>query len=242
MSRMTALERADWFESELRTAASAGVDDRLAAMLSDPGLNRWEHTKVAAELGQSRGNAGSVALRQAFGTATAGLAAASKSTRAEYRDLVCACVIALARRDGLAATDVFVATIGSPNAFVRDYGMSALAPVGDDRAWEQVMARLDEILRRKISPGGLRDGEALLAIEYLARHAGPGSDRAIRLITLVRRRWRNLPDPELIQQRYRGIQPDGRPAQDLNLPAGHTPRPWWSGGRLLSPHQYLTGQ
>lgn len=233
MTRMTALGRADRFEQELAAAAAAAdADDRLAAMLADPALNRWEHTQAAAVLGQVRGSAGSTALRQALATATAALSAASKSTRADYRDLVCACVTALARRDGPAATDVCIAAIASPDAIVRDYGMSTLAPAGDDRAWHQVMTRLEEILHRKISTGGLRGQEALYAVEYLARHAGRGSDRAIGLVTLVRRRWHHLPDPELVAQWYPGIQPGGSPAEDLSLPAVHAPHPWWQGGRL----------
>jgi hypothetical protein len=52
MSRMTSLERADWFDSQIAAAASAAdADDRLAATLADPALNRWEQTKVAAQLG-----------------------------------------------------------------------------------------------------------------------------------------------------------------------------------------------
>lgn len=34
--------------------------------------------------------------------------------------------------------------------------------------------------------------KALAAIEYLASHAEPGTGRAIRLVTLVRDRWRNI--------------------------------------------------
>jgi hypothetical protein len=45
MSRMTSLERADWFDSQIAAAASAAdADDRLAATLADPALNRWEQT------------------------------------------------------------------------------------------------------------------------------------------------------------------------------------------------------
>jgi hypothetical protein len=79
MSRMTALERADWFDSQMAAAASAAdADDRLSAMLADPALSRWEQTEVAAELGQARGLAGSAALRRVFSAATTDLAAASR--------------------------------------------------------------------------------------------------------------------------------------------------------------------
>lgn len=231
MSRMSFAERSDRFDRDLAAAASAtDADNRLAAMLTDPALNRWEQTKVAAELGEvPRGPAGSAALRQAFSAASVDLTAASKSTRAEYRDLVCACVTALARRDGAEATDVCITALGSPNAIVRDYGMSALAPIGDDRAWEQVMTWLEEIRRRKISAGAGREREALYAVEYLARHARRGSDRTARLVTLLRRRWHRFPDPEVISRWYPGVQSDGRAVDELDLPGAHAPHAWWAG-------------
>ena len=227
---MTYSERADRFDRALVEAASASdADEKLAAMLTDPALDHREQILAAATLGEARGPAGSAALRQVFSTATTDMSTSGKGTRAGYRDLICACVVALARRDGPRATDIYVAAANSGNAIVRDYGTSTLAIAGDDRAWEQAMTRLDGILRRKINAQGYRATEVLHTIEYLARYAERGSDRATRLVTLVRGRWRNLPDPGRIEQRYPAIQPHGRRAEDLDLPAAHTPNPWWLG-------------
>jgi hypothetical protein len=229
MSRITYAERRDRFRAALAAAAKAAdADQRLATMLADPALDRSEQINVAVALGETHGSAGSAALRQAFSTAMADMESASKSTRSWYRDLVCASLVALARRERPAATDIYLAAVNSPNTIVRDYGMLALAPFGDDRAWEQILARLSQILQRKINPKGMSGGEAFNAIEYLARHAGLSSDRAVRLVTLLRNRWRQFADDTRLAKRiercWPGIQPGGPLATDLDLPSLHTPR------------------
>ena len=107
--------------------------------------------------------------------------------------------------------------------YIRDNAISDLAAVGDDRAWESVMTRLTGILRRKASPYGVAWHETCSAIEYLARHAQAGSGRAIKLITLLRSRWHNLADPNLIAYWWPGIQPGGAPEVTIDLTA-HSPR------------------
>jgi hypothetical protein len=222
------VERADRFEEALSAAVSGSdADHVLAGMLSDPALDMRERLLVTAALGGTRGPAGPTAVRKAFSTAWEKYPGASKSARPFERDLMCACVIALARREGPAATNVYVSAALHANASVRGYGLSALAAVGDDRAWEAIMTRLEEILKRKISPGGPRSDEASSAAEYLGRYAAQGSPRAVRLITLLRGQWRNLGDPELLERWWPGIGPGGSSPAVIDLPGLHTVQHWW---------------
>jgi len=229
MSTMTLLERHEKFDALLAAAKSASdADQRLAAMLADPATDRFGQIRIVGALGEIRpGPAGSAALRRVFATAAGSLAGASKSIKPDYRDLICASVAALARRDGPVATDVYLTAVRSANAIIRDYGMSALAVAGDDRAWDQMLTRLGEVLQRTTSPRGLRWRETCRAIEYLARHARQGSDRPDRLAGLLRDRWRNLAHPDLIGQWWPGIAPGGPPAGTIDLADRHTPQLWW---------------
>jgi hypothetical protein len=231
MSRMTFVERVDRFEAALAVAVSGrDADQVLAEMSARVAVNSFEQISLVAALGDTRGPDGSAALRAAFAAALGKYATASRSTRPEYRDHLCACVIALAKRDGPAATDVYATAAGHANPNVREYGMTALAPVGDDRAWEEILARLDGLLARKVSPTtshSRRWEEACGAIEYLARHSGEASGRGERLVTLLRARWRNLPDPQLIERWWPGIGPGGPPSETVDLPGSHLPHSWW---------------
>jgi hypothetical protein len=115
-------------------------------------------------------------VRAQFSDTMARLATATKSTRSGWRDLACAAVIALARRDGPAAMDVYLTAAASTSADVRDYGLMVIAGEGDDQAWDPMLAKVSEILgRKRISYS--RWYEMLHAIEYLARHAARGTDR-----------------------------------------------------------------
>jgi HEAT repeat protein len=225
---MSYAERFEKFEAALSAALSGSdADPVLARMLSDPALDMLERKLVTAALGGTHGPEGSAAVRRAFSTAWETYPGASKSHRPWERDLLCTCVIALARRDGPAATDVYVSAALHENATVRRYGLHALAAVGDDRAWETIMTRLAEILKRKITPDGPRSDEASTAAAYLARHAPQGSPRAVRLITLLRGQWRNLGDPDLLKRWWPGIQPGGSTPAALDLPALPTVEHWW---------------
>jgi hypothetical protein len=228
MSRMTYVERAERFDARLAaTMSGPDADQAVAGMLPEPALDLSELISVAHALGGIRGVAGSAALRTAFGSALERMTVASKSRKPMERDLICTCVIALARREREAATDVYMMAARHDNAIIRTYGLGALAVVGDDRAWEEVMARLGEILRRKVGPDGNRWDEAASATEYLARHAARGSARAVRLVMLLRDRWRNLGDARLIEQWWPGVGPGGRAPEAMDLPHLHAPEPWW---------------
>jgi hypothetical protein len=228
MSRLTYVERAERFDARLAAAMSGpDADQAVAGMLPEPALDLRELINVADALGGIRGVAGSAALRAAFVSSLERIAVASKRRKPMERDLICTCVIALARREGAAATDVYVMAARHDNAIIRTYGLEALAVVGDDRAWDEVMGRLGEILRRKVGPDGNRWDEAATAAEYLARQAPRGSARAVRLVTLLRDRWRNLGDARLIEQWWPGIGPGGRAPEAMDIPHLHAPEPWW---------------
>lgn len=229
MSKLTQAELDDRFEAMISEVASANnADERLAAILADPSTSTRHQVWVAAALGDiSAAPAGSAALRAAFADAAEKHASASKSTESAYRDLICASITALAKREGPAATDILVSAASSSNPYIRDYGMSALASVADDSAWEIIMAHLGEILLRKTNSRSLSWQETCRAIEYLARHAPQGSDRATRLITLLHNRWRNLADPDLIEQWWPGIGGDLQRSSTIDLQESHSPQTWW---------------
>lgn len=65
------------------------------------------------------------------------------------------------------------------------------------------------------------------AIEYLARHSVTSSARAAGLVMLLRARWRNLADPELVEGWWPGIEPGGPPPERVDLPGSHVPASWW---------------
>ena len=128
---------------------------------------------------------------------------------------------ALRERDGPAATDVFVTAAFHANRNISGRGMEALELAGDGRAWDEVHSALGVILSRKVSAGTLRGEQAMAAIAYLARHAEPASDRAIRLVTLVRDRWRHLGIHISVERRW----PDMAPGEPLPEAVGLTRQP-----------------
>lgn len=243
---MTYDERAERFDADLAAAAAAHDSDHaLVALLSRPRLDGRERVLIIAALGESgTGPDGSAAVRAQFSHAMRELATAAKHTQANWRDNVCAAVIALARRDGPAATDVCLAAVASTNPSVRHYGLDALAFEGDDRGWDTMVAFTSDILSRKTITV-TRWTELIKAVEYLARHAGHGSARAEQLIKLLRAHWAKLASPPQIEEKrgyptytharpatrleelWPGIQPDGPPAAMIDLPAMHTPTAIW---------------
>ena len=115
-------------------------------------------------------------------------ATAKSHSRSDFRDLMCACVWALGKRGGPGSTDILVEAAAHTSAKVRDYGLVTLAAVGDDRAWDDMLADLRERLARRITSAS-RQGEALVVIAYLARHCGRDASRKNRLAGLLGDRW-----------------------------------------------------
>jgi hypothetical protein len=246
MPRMSYVERANRFDDEVAAAAaSEDSDGELVALLGNPALDERERIMVTAALGEARtGREGSAAVRGQFSDALARLDVAPKDARHWWRNLACAAVVALARREGPAATDIYVAAAASAVRDVRDYGLMVLAAEGDDSAWDQVLGWVGEILSRKrINFGPWHD--LLHAVEYLARHAACGSAKAEQLIVLLRANWAILARPPQkrvvhsphvepttetarpLEELWPGIEPDGPPVAALDLPQLHKPVAWW---------------
>lgn len=242
--RISYLERFARFVAEV---AAGDSDGQLIALLGRPGLDYLERITVTAPLGESgTGPEGASTVRAQFDDAMAGLAAPN-SARHWLTDLACTAVIALARRDGPAATDVYLAATRSSARNGREYGLMVLGAEGDDRAREPMIARVGEILSRKRISYGLWY-ELLGAVCYLARHAAPGTAGAEQLVALLRANWGPLARPprkrigrgpyvepemetaERLEGLWPGIQPYGPPAAALGLPGQQTPIAWWSPG------------
>ena len=210
MPRQSYAERSARFDAVLEAAkARSDAEESLTVFLRDPARDGLEKILIVAALGEIEGPIGSAALREEFTEALAKLATARPSQRSQLRDLACAAVYALQERDGHAATDVFVTAAFHASRDISGYGMDALEQAGDDRAWDEVLSALGQLLSRKVTAGTLRGNQALTAIEYLARHAEPGSDRAVRLVTLVRDRWRALGVQYSVERRWPDMGPDG---------------------------------
>jgi hypothetical protein len=252
--RISYVERSDRFDAEVAAAAATDDSDRqLIILLGRPGLDASERIRVTAALGESgTGPEGSAAVHSQFSDAMARLTD-PKSGWHWWRDLACAAVIALARREGPAATDAYLTAADSADRAVRQYGLMVLEVDGDDRAWDPMLARVGEILARKRISYGRWD-ELLMAVGYLARHSARNAARAERLITLLRANWGTLAhppqkrvdrgpyvEPEVeaaarIEELWPGIEPDGPPAAALDLHRLHTPVAWWRpGSRPPSP-------
>jgi hypothetical protein len=214
------------FEELLGEAkARSDADRALASMLGDDVYDSYTRGSVIAALGDTTGPDGSAALRREFAAASAQFETCKPHLRAGYADLMCGCVWALGKRDGPGDTDLYIEAAGHANRDVRDYGLSILAAVGDDRAWEDMLADLAGQLAKKTS-SARRGGEALMTIAYLARHCGRNADRRDGLSGLLRERWNHVPQPEAVAGWYPGVGPDGPPAAEIDF-AAYTPRAPW---------------
>lgn len=226
MPRLTHLDRLDKFSELLGEAKSRSDSDRALVSLLNDGVFDWlTRTDVVVALGDTAGPAGSAALRGEFAAAMEQYATTKPHNRAAYCDLMCACVWALGKRDGPGGTDLFVKAAAHANRSVRHYGFMILAAVGDDRAWNDLLADLRGRLAKKTT-STWRGGEALEIIEYLARHCGLNADRGALLAGLLRERWRHVPDAEAVARWYLGIGPGGPPPAEIDF-GTHVRLPPW---------------
>ncbi len=224
---MPRMSRYDRFHELLGEAKARGdADGALVALLGEGAFNTWARTLVVAALGDTRGPAGSAAIRGEFAAAADQCATAKSHSRSDFRDLMCACVWALGKRGGPGSTDILVEAAAHTSAKVRDYGLVTLAAVGDDRAWDDMLADLRERLARRITSAS-RQGEALVVIAYLARHCGRDAGRKNRLAGLLRERWTRVPDAKMLAVRYPGVIPGGPPPSDVDFGA-YVPRAPWA--------------
>ena len=177
MARLTYGERLDRFDELIGEAKARSDADRALVSLLDEGVfDSLSRTHVVGALADTAGAAGSAALRSEFAAAREQFGTTKPHNRAGYCDLMLGCLWALGKRDGPGGTDVFVEAMAHANRSVRDKGLIILAAVGDDRAWDDMLAELRGRLAKKIN-GTRRGGEALTIIEYLARHCGQNADR-----------------------------------------------------------------
>jgi hypothetical protein len=214
------MQRADEFDLRLAEARSrSDADVVLAHMLADPAIETWFRVHVAESLSRTRGQTGSEALRKEFDKALDRCSKEPNKRRLqEEYDLIAACAHSLGVREGSKATDAFIAMAEYPNMSLSEYGIGLLAWDGDDSAWEKILSRLTAMLHRPMNRDGLRWSAIFWAIEYLTKHAPNGSDRAIRLVVLVRAKWRRVADPEALEKHWPGIGPDGPEAALVAFP------------------------
>jgi HEAT repeat protein len=228
LPRITQLERSDRFDEVLGEARSRSDADRaLVELLGDPALDTWFRIRAVAALGDVTGPDGSSALRREFVAGSAQFETAKPHDRAGYYDLMCACLWALGKREGPAATDVLVAGTAHASWHVRSYGFMILAAVGDDRAWNDMLASLARRLAKKITSERQAD-EAQLIIAYLARHCAGHADRCTRLAGLLRDRWSRLPDSVryTAADQYPGVGPGGPLPAEIDFASYAPEAPW----------------
>jgi hypothetical protein len=218
--RLSFEQRHNEFQQSLAEARSrSDADEALAQMLADSAIEHYQRVEVAHSLFRTRGPAGTSALRREFSaTLERSASTTNKRNRAIEYDLIGACAGALMAREGDKAMDVFMAVFEYPNASLSEYGMGLLESAGDDTAWEKVITRLADLLRRPMNLHGMRWFTAGRAIGYLAKHSPPGSERAIQLTTLVRTNWRRIPDPSLLEGQWPGIEPGGPAPESITFP------------------------
>lgn len=167
-------------------AAAIGLGEEGDRLLSEvwPALRGWRRVAVAAAFGDVWGPAGGSVLRQALAVTGPG-----------SQDLRCAALLALAKREGFAATaDLVNALATSRDGVVRHYAVLGLAYAGDDRGWELVLHWLRALLRRANRPPSA-DPQAAFALTYLLRNAHDKPDRLRGIADVLRGEWHGC-DPE----------------------------------------------
>jgi HEAT repeat protein len=178
-------DRGDQLDRSIVQAVQLGAqgDELLAQALQT--ARGFDRVVLAAGLGEVDGAAGSAALRKALAATGPG-----------SRDLRCAALLALGKREGAGATPEMLAGLHSRDGIVREYAVAALAEAGDDRGWGEVFAWVTDQLTAERRPGYLAASPVVVAFSYLARHASTGSVRLRRLVDTIRSSWPQLLDDE----------------------------------------------
>jgi hypothetical protein len=206
------------FRKALSMAVRAGADgenDLVSALLQ---LEGDEEVNAVAALGDASGPLGIPALRRLLATP----AAANAPT---YPALM-----AIAKREGTAASDVLVDWLRKGNDNEKAAAMIGLAAVGDDRAWDLAFERLTQLLREKRTtqfgppmralPSNSRPA---MAISYLARHVSSNHQgRLSKLVNLLRQNWHNLNPTERtwLMQRWPSVAPETVDVAHVEPPDG----------------------
>ena len=204
---------------------------RLVRMLDS--LTGFDKVMAVAALGDAQGDNGPAALR-------ALLAVPQRSV-----DLRCAALLALAKRQGVAASDVLAAHLSRVPVAVRDYAIWGLAAVGDDRAWPEVHTILRRELDRPpptVQPQRLipelKQFTVLKTTTYLIRHlaTSPG-ERMPLLVDSLRARFERLYllEQDWLCTRWPGIAPRGPEPLGIEPPDPERFRVWVGTCRLFGP-------
>ncbi|MCG8916057.1 hypothetical protein L6E12_09670 [Actinokineospora sp. PR83] len=195
----------DAFADAVREAVASGPagEAELVAVVGE--LPAARRVLVVAALGDATGEAGPAALRSVVDTG-------------REQDLLCAAVLALAKRCGAEASADLLAALSSKHSAVKDYAVAGLAGAGDGRAWEEVFTRLRHLLGRSARRhGDVHSSPVAAAICYLGGHLD--GDRCARLVRRLRQRWDRLDADERdwLTGVWPGVGPDG-PAVDGVVP------------------------
>ena len=167
---------------------------------------------LAAHLGDLTGAQGEAALRRAIRLSGPG-----------SRDVRCAALLALAKRVGAPATPDLVDGLATSDAAVKDYAVIGLAGAGDDRAFEQVLQHLRNVLRRRGS--GRSPGVTAYALAYLARHASEGARRS-ELVAFVRKHWDAIDHADWFAELWPEAAPGGPAPDAVRAPQQEAIRAW----------------
>jgi hypothetical protein len=221
------------FEAVVKDAVMEGPsgEARLVRMLD--ALAGPNKVMAVAALGDAQGDQGMGALR--------GLLAVPQRSV----DLRCAALLALAKREGAAASDVLAAHLTRVPGAVRDYAVLGLAAVGDDRAWSQVYTILRRELDRpaptfqpqRLMPG-LKQFKVLTTVTYLVRHLSTSpADRIPQLVDTLRSRFTRLyvVEQDWLRTHWSGIGPDGTDPVRIDAPDPEPFRAWVADTQLFGP-------
>ena len=192
--------------SEALRSGAAG-DEALAAAL--PQGTKDGRAFIAAALGDTRGAAGDRALREAFLFPDGS------------RDLKCAVLVALAKRHGADASADFENGLRSSDGVVKSYAAICFAGAGDDRAWDAIFDRLRTHIRNPTRRASMEPSEVTFALAYLSRHLErAGSDRCLRLVTIIRDQWENLSQKERawLELHWEDSRPGGPEPRSVHPP------------------------
>lgn len=210
------------FDEAVRAAVVEGPpgEAELIAALADGPESR--QVFIIAVLGDAQGDAGPAALRNVLSTST-------------RRDVLCAAVLALAKRSGPDASADLASALASRDTAVKNYAMLGLAGAGDDRAWDAAFIRLKQLLRRPGPPPSLRpqflsvQSPVAAAICYLGRHVdGRGGSRTIRLVRELREHWDHIGSGEQswLAETWPAFAPGGPDEADIPEPDGQRLQQW----------------
>lgn len=176
---------------EIRLAAAVSDGQRgetflIEAFKASPSGDRGA---VIAALGEATGNDGGPALRALI------------ANNDESSDDRCAGLVALAKREGAAASDFLLGYLDDTDEDIRLYALACLAYVGDNRAWDTVHGRLQELLEQSAPRVPNAMGSSTLSIQsanlmpigYLARHShSVEPSREAAVVRLIRSKWHKL--------------------------------------------------